>query len=322
MFQSKSNLQPPDQWCRHLNTSLPSTLTTDGLLIDEALGIGKIRYVKIQNGLWTNHINLQLKKPVELIREPNKVNDYFILNFHLSKSKIEHSGNGKAYKLGLENVNILLSSSCTSAKIQVPPNVPIQIFNIGFERSWLDENILNVTNEYLQSLFPETSPIYLSEFIDYRLKHMLKEINIESNNRLSLFSKVLQVLDYFFERLKKREKYLGNMEKIHPDDLVKLMLTKDYMEQHLNETISLEALSKIAGMSLSKYKRLFGQVFGTTPYKYYLESKLQTAMELLLTKKYSCSEVGHLIGYSNLSQFSKAFKKQFDILPKDVKMNF
>lgn len=291
----------------------------NGLELDNSAGIGKIEYLQIQNGLWCNKIDLRLQKPLELIREPKETNDYFILNFHLSKSRIKQTGDGKQFNLGLENVNILLASSATSARIQIPSGVPIKIFNIGFTNNWLEDNILSSANEDVKSLFPENTSIFLSEFLDYRFKRTLSDANNSVDNRLILTSKVFQLLEYFFSRVQNRTNNIKKIEGVHSDDLAKLILTKEKIENNIENSVSVENLAKLAGMSLSKYKRLFKQVFGTTPYRYYLEVKLNLAMELLLTKKYSCSEVGCMIGYSNLSQFSKAFKNQFNILPKNVK---
>ena len=173
------------------------------------------------------------------------------------------------------------------------------------------ENVLNSFENNILHLFPNTNPIYLSEIIDYRSKKILKAININKNNRLTLFSKTLQLLDYYFERLRKRDQLSNKYINIHPADLSQLMLVKEHIESNVNNNVSNEHLANVAGMSLSKFKRLFSQVFGTTPYKYHLETKLEVAMELLLTKQHNCSEVGHIIGYHNLSQFSRAFKKTF-----------
>lgn len=318
-LRSKSHLKSPDLWCQDLHRTIPSMLSSDGLEIDDTIGEGRIKFLQIQNGLWCNQIDIALNSPLELIREPKEVNDYFILNFHLSESKINQVGDGKRYKLGLGNVNILLASSATSAKINIPPNVPIKVFNIGFTRKWLEDSILCSADAYIRSLFPENIPIFLSEFMDYRFKGILKQASHSENNLLELTSKVFQLLEYFFTKLKDREKGGSGIEGIHSDDLAKLILTREYIENNIGKTITVESLAKLAGMSLSKYKRLFKQVFGTMPYRYHLDTKLNLAMELLLTQRYSCSEVGHMIGYSNLSQFSKAFKNQFGTLPKDIK---
>ncbi len=310
---------PPNLWCEVLHKSIPSTLKSNGLELDNSIGSGEIEYLQIQDGLWCNLIDVELLKPLELIREPKAINDYFILNFHLSKSTIKQTGDGKQFNLGIGNINILLASSATSARIQIPPNAPIKIFNIGFTKTWLEDNIMSSASNPIKELFPENIPIFLSEFLDFRLKKLFTGTNNSTENKLLLTSKVFQLLEYFFSRLQNRTKGDTKIEGVHSDDLAKLILTKENIENNVENIVSVENLAKLAGMSLSKYKRLFKQVFGTTPYRYYLEVKLNLAMELLLTKKHSCSEVGHIIGYSNLSQFSKAFKKQFNILPKDVR---
>ena len=42
---------------------------------------------------------------------------------------------------------------------------------------------------------------------------------------------------------------------------------------------------------------------------------------MLTTGKYSVKQVGVNIGFSNLSNFAKAFKKEFGVLPKEVLKN-
>jgi len=319
MLKSVFHLDSPDKWCKSLQSTLPSTITEDGLILREELGKGRIRYFQIQQGLWTNHIDLELNQPIELLRIPKEKNDYFILNFHLSECNISLTGDGKEYNLGFEKVNVLLSSSCSSAKVTVPPKIPIRIFNIGFDKEWLEKNILNDREKKLQSFFPESEPIYLSEIIDYKTKQLLQEVNIHKDSNLKLSTKALQLLEYFFERLSIRESETDGGESIHPEDMLQLMKSKAYIENNLNGTVSVEGLAQVCGMSISKFKRLFRQVFGTTPYKYFLESKMQLSMELIQSDKYSISEVGYIVGYSNLSQFSKAFKNQFGLLPKEVR---
>ena len=46
---------------------------------------------------------------------------------------------------------------------------------------------------------------------------------------------------------------------------------------------------------------------------------MERSFELLESKKYSVAEVGFMIGYSNPSHFSKAFRDHFGVLPNEVK---
>jgi AraC-like DNA-binding protein len=45
---------------------------------------------------------------------------------------------------------------------------------------------------------------------------------------------------------------------------------------------------------------------------------MNKAKAMLLSKKYNVKEVGMDLGYSNLSNFAKAFRKSFDQLPSDL----
>lgn len=129
---------------------------------------------------------------------------------------------------------------------------------------------------------------------------------------------ILQIIDYLFDRVKERVIITGKNSHIHADDLDSLIEVRTFIDANPDKDISLEILSEIAGMSLSKFKRLFKQVFGITPYQYHLANKMEKSMETLKEKSYSISEIGFLMGYSNLSQFSKAFKNHFGVLPSEV----
>ncbi|MDD4115272.1 MAG: helix-turn-helix transcriptional regulator, partial [Massilibacteroides sp.] len=80
-------------------------------------------------------------------------------------------------------------------------------------------------------------------------------------------------------------------------------------------------LSIEAGMSISKLQKCFPQVFGKSISQYALSEKMNLARQKLDTKKYSVSEVGYQIGYSNLSHFSIAFKNEFGVNPKSYLHN-
>jgi AraC-like DNA-binding protein len=53
-------------------------------------------------------------------------------------------------------------------------------------------------------------------------------------------------------------------------------------------------------------------------YEFYNRNRLEKAKEMLKTGHFSVKQVGYDIGFSNLSNFAKAFKKEFGLLPKDM----
>jgi len=86
----------------------------------------------------------------------------------------------------------------------------------------------------------------------------------------------------------------------------------------LDKFPSIEMLSKTAMMSTTKLKTKFKQIYGMKLYEFYNRNRLEKAKEMLQTGNYSVKQVGYDIGFSNLSNFAKAFKKEFGLLPKDV----
>lgn len=101
---------------------------------------------------------------------------------------------------------------------------------------------------------------------------------------------------------------LESMKKIHN------ILITNYQQ----EFPSIHTLAKWALMSESKFKKLFKRVFGAGPFEYYQKNRMQKAKELLMEGHYSISQIGNMLGYQNLSNFSCSFKKEFSVLPSNI----
>nr|MBP9215318.1 helix-turn-helix transcriptional regulator [Chitinophagaceae bacterium] len=80
-------------------------------------------------------------------------------------------------------------------------------------------------------------------------------------------------------------------------------------------------LARMAAMSPSKLKTSFRDVYGLPIYQYFQKHRMNKAKAMLLSQKYNVREVGIDVGFSNLSNFAKAFKKSFDQLPSDILTN-
>src|SRR5690606_30815396 len=74
---------------------------------------------------------------------------------------------------------------------------------------------------------------------------------------------------------------------------------------HLHFTTA--ELARIAGMSLSTFKREFSRHFGVSPGKWLREQRMARAVAMLSQNR-SVSEVAFELGYSDAAAFSRAFK--------------
>ena len=97
---------------------------------------------------------------------------------------------------------------------------------------------------------------------------------------------------------------------------VRKVLTSEYSSHH-----DIKTLAADSAMSERKLQKLFKDVFGITIYQYALKVKIEEAKRMIEAKQFSISEVGYNIGYTNLSHFTAAFKKQIGINPKQYLLN-
>lgn len=91
-----------------------------------------------------------------------------------------------------------------------------------------------------------------------------------------------------------------------------------YIEQHMDEAISLETISRAAGVSTSVLQRLFRARYETGVYDYIRGRKLARAYDALAGKHVSVAQAAYLAGYTSPANFSTAFKRQYGTSPSAI----
>ena len=81
---------------------------------------------------------------------------------------------------------------------------------------------------------------------------------------------------------------------------------------------SITELARIAMMSETKLKYTFKRIYQYGLYEYYQKNRMLKAKHLLIQKKNTVKEVGTQLGFKNLSNFTIAFKKEFNMLPSQL----
>ncbi|NLK71490.1 MAG: AraC family transcriptional regulator [Clostridiales bacterium] len=91
----------------------------------------------------------------------------------------------------------------------------------------------------------------------------------------------------------------------------------DFIEEHLTDDLSLEAISDYAGVSDYHFRKIFFYLSGMTLSEYIKNRRLSEAgMDLLHGRK--VTDVYLKYGYESMDGFTRAFKKWSGILPSDV----
>ncbi|MEO6231072.1 MAG: AraC family transcriptional regulator [Ferruginibacter sp.] len=89
-----------------------------------------------------------------------------------------------------------------------------------------------------------------------------------------------------------------------------------FMQQHLDENISLNDLSKQYNYSVSRFSNLFKQKTGYAPIDYFLQMKMQKACQQLDFSNDSIKMIAFGMGFDDPYYFSKRFKTIIGVSPK------
>lgn len=88
-----------------------------------------------------------------------------------------------------------------------------------------------------------------------------------------------------------------------------------WMREHYAETLPVEQLARLAGMSVTSFHRHFRAAALMSPLQYLKQIRLQEARARLLTRAQDVAAVGHAVGYDSPSQFSREYKRAYGVPP-------
>ena len=90
----------------------------------------------------------------------------------------------------------------------------------------------------------------------------------------------------------------------------------EYIESHLDQKITLEALAVIAGLSTHHFARAFHQSVGMPPHSYLLSRRLERAERMLRETRLPMSEIAAATGFSDQSHLTRHFRRRTGMSPR------
>ncbi|MFC0351772.1 helix-turn-helix domain-containing protein [Undibacterium danionis] len=100
---------------------------------------------------------------------------------------------------------------------------------------------------------------------------------------------------------------------------VRLQTALDFLEQNLNEELTLSQLAACSNMSTSHFVREFSACFGETPHRYILRKRLDIARKRLIETQIPITELAMELGFHDASHLSRAFNRQFGSAPSEFR---
>jgi AraC-like DNA-binding protein len=92
-----------------------------------------------------------------------------------------------------------------------------------------------------------------------------------------------------------------------------------YIHAHLEDRFDVGTLARAAGMSTSSLHHRFKAATTLTPVQYLKAMRLDRARRLMVDEGLQAAEAALRVGYESPSQFSREFKRNFGLSPREVR---
>jgi len=311
-----------EKWISGLALQLNTNLNDRTLTLPSQLGSGTISARNINPHLSYAVMNFKLDSDLELNREPG--NPGFVISFNLVEVQKEllvgHRQQLVTDKRPHRN-DIFLSDAQDSAYLRISAGSNVKRLLIFCSHELARQFLPKELYEKLATFARENSISENPLFINLSHRTMLKELfELRAGDPLGsirMLSGIMHLMEKFLYSFARQEQ-AALPRTVKKNDMDSMQHVEQILSGKLEGFPSLESLAQEVFMSTSKLKNLFKQVYGHTLYDYYNKSRLQRAKDLLITGQCSIKQAGSEIGFSNLSHFAKAFRKEFGILPRDL----
>lgn len=107
-----------------------------------------------------------------------------------------------------------------------------------------------------------------------------------------------------------------------PEPSRRIKKIKDFISNHFSDTLSLDELASMAGMTPTSFSRFFKTQTGQTLSDYIIDIRLGHSIRSLVDTNKTSAEICYESGFNNLSNFNRLFKKRKGCSPSEFRAKF
>jgi len=95
----------------------------------------------------------------------------------------------------------------------------------------------------------------------------------------------------------------------------------DYINEHLQDELSLFELARIANLSPHHFATVFKASTGISPHRYVIERRIDRARDLLRQDEKTISEIAYAVGFSSQSHLTANFRRTMGVTPRKFRQS-
>lgn len=300
----------PDNAERNVKLPIPAHLGKGYMMIVE---LGKSMNLMIHN--YQLLVALEGQKKSDPLKK-----DIIVFSFRnvFKGDDVEKNNFNTPPKSKGETTAVQVSTCDMNVSFSYPPNTIINSLVISVHKEFLLDLIYTFNEKsLLQKIILNDKPFLYEEFVSPAIRAIASKISLtDINSELSVFSlriRCEELIYYFLLEFLKRKSL--DYYPLNPADVKLVYQVRDNLLSDLSITPNLSEIAKFSGISESKLNRIFKQIFGSPIYNYHQKIRISEASKLL-EGHMTVSEVGYKLGFSNLSHFTKLFKRYIGENPK------
>lgn len=183
--------------------------------------------------------------------------------------------------------------------------------NNEFEKRWIVFDG-ELAEYFIKTYIPENEYC----FEQCNLLHYFDEIYRIKNNYCNDYEKMIDnisvILHKMFIHIKNSVKKSNSKL---PEQIQK------FLDDNVENKITIDDLCTYFSYSKNQIINIFKSAYGVTPYRYFLERKIDIAKLYLCNTKYSVSEISQLLAFNDQNYFSAQFRRLTGTSPLEYRKN-
>ena len=197
----------------------------------------------------------------------------------------------------------------------------LTITNLHFEPRYLAEHSAGAFLDFCFSHAPDfQSRIPADKAASLRQSHLCIQQEFEVQDA-DFRTAIRSYLSLMLIELTRRHGYRSYKLDRKQSSLSGILNVYKYVDEHLDETLTLDTLASVAGLTPNYLSHIFKKLNGISLWDFVTARRIEKAVRLIRSSDMTMLEIALECGFHNTVNFNKAFKKQKGITPSALKKN-